>query len=97
MSGIDCLWGHCIMTSCSRLCGSHGNLTKPDGGVGVGGAERDVMPKVNLWYEFYNCCCHVDRSILHLSFTKKLIPHYRTHYPVVGDLAPSLGDGKKIS
>src|SRR6218665_2045754 len=63
------LRGHCIMTPCSRVGGSHGNMMKPDGGGFT--AERDVTPKLNLWYKFSNCCCHADRSISHLSLTKK--------------------------
>ena len=39
---------------------SHENLTKHEGGW-VGSAEHDVLPKVNLWYEFSNCCCQRNR------------------------------------
>jgi len=28
----------------------------------VGSAERDVMPKLNYWYEFSNCCCLTNQS-----------------------------------
>src|SRR6218665_1940030 len=66
---------------------------KPEkNGTGVGSAERDVTPKLNLWYEFSNCCCHVDRSILHLSFTKKIntaLPYLFTYsYSLPGSATP---------
>jgi len=50
------------MTSRSMVGGSHEDMTKRDGVVWVGSAERDVTPKLNLWYKFSNCCCQTNYS-----------------------------------
>jgi len=65
--------------------GFHGNLTNLTGWVGS--AERDIMPKLNLWYEFSNCCCHADRSISHLSFTKN---EYRTTVLILTEIVEDI-------
>jgi len=53
----------------------------------VGSAERDVTPKLNLWYEFSNCCCHANRSISHLSFKKN---EYRTNVPILTEIVEDI-------
>ena len=58
--------------------GCHGNMTKPEG-VGERSAERDVTPKLYLWYEFSVFAMPTDQS--RICRLKK--NEYRTTVPIL--------------
>ena len=72
------------------MSGSHGNMTKIDRGGWADSAERDVMPKLNLWYECCNYCCHADRSISNLSLPKN-------EYPILTEIVEDIVEASDTS
>ena len=43
--------------------------------------------KLNCVYEFSDCCCHADRSVSHLLFTKN---EYRTTVPILTEIVEDI-------